>query len=377
MNLRRTLSKRLSKSLGLGIRFSKNMSPQSELFEHQESSEGESLESHHELSSLTPHYKPSSSRGYQQSSESESLNNHNHIATQNYETRESHESHYRPIVSYRPRRVFEEESATEDETSELQTRKRVERACFSRLSNKTEEKSALTPRECIERDNSSRLNSETEGDSEEELHGFIDKYYISHPRNEPEKESVRAQRERIERQYLSLPHNLPPHESKQEVQDPIDREIARWSQNTATACSSTSSADSVRTYFPDSFPYETRLALAQWIDFYSTEPLMRCLDTAEEKQYYDGLLFESLLSDVKEPIPAVRIDVGYRGVVQIRHFWENMRAQLSFEEDGLGELEWPRGYPRCGEVEERRPENEDALDEYLGLRWGEMFYPSP
>jgi hypothetical protein len=326
MHLRRTLSKRLSKSLGLGIRFSKNMFPQSELFENQESSEGESLESRNES-----------------------------IVTQHYEPLESHESQHQPIISYRPRKVIpRKENTTKDVTSERETtrakRERVEREYISRSSNETQGS--------IERRYILRLSNETEGDSEQEVQNLIEREYTSTLSNRTEEESVEAKRERVEREFISRLTNK---ESEQEVQDLIEREISRWSQDTTTAY--------------DPIPYEERLAY--WIDFYSTstEPLMRCLDTASEQQFIGDLLYESLVSDVKEPIPATYQSSDYRGVMQIREFWTSVRAHLSFEENEGG-LEWPSGYPRGGEVE-CGLENEDALDEYLGLRWGSMFVRRP
>jgi hypothetical protein len=312
MHLRRTLSKRLSRSFGLGIRFSKSISLQSELFVSQESSEDEPLENHKQS-----------------------------IVTKHYEPLENHEFQHQSIISYRPRRVVPERDIA---TSEERTKKESVQAKKKRVETEYISRSSTEMRGRIERESSSRLSNGTEGDSEGELEGFIEREYIS-PRNE----TVET--------------------SEQEALDLIETEISRWSQSTSTAYSTPSSTRFLQT------SYEERVA--EWIDFYSTSPLMRCLDTASERQYYEGLLFESLLSDVKEPIPATRRSRNYRGVVQIREFWENVRKELSFSSCAdEQEVRWRDGYPRSV-GDPHCPANEDTLDEYVGFRRGSIFCPGP
>ena len=313
-------------SEGLGIRFSKNMFPQSELLEHQEPSKSESFEIHQSQehsestspeqqneSILTQDYEPVSSRGYEQASQSEFHAHHNEsITTRPHRSHEHHEYQPKSFPKYVPRRyILGADIANEDQASDLGRR-----------------------HNSIRRGRRSRSNSKAEGDSDQG--------------------------------------------------SPIDHEIARWSRYTPTAYSPTSyPSPSSSQYSPQSHysfsSVSNEARLSHWSAFFSTESLMRCLDTAEENQCYDGLLFESLLSEVKEPLPAETIHERYRGVVQIRAFWNNVRWQLSFVEDDEG-LEWPVGYPGIGCGEEAvayRPDNRSALDEYLGIRWGEMFVIHP
>jgi hypothetical protein len=57
---------------------------------------------------------------------------------------------------------------------------------------------------------------------------------------------------------------------------------------------------------------------------------MRCLDTEEDKERARDMLFNTLLTDVKQN-PSD--DKSYRGVVHIRTFWEEVRKQLMIDED--------------------------------------------
>lgn len=74
--------------------------------------------------------------------------------------------------------------------------------------------------------------------------------------------------------------------------------------------------------------YEEKLSRNQ--KFFDNGPLMRCLDTEEDKQRACDMLFNTLLTDVKQN-PSD--DKSYRGVVQIRAFWEEVRKQLRVDED--------------------------------------------
>jgi hypothetical protein len=59
---------------------------------------------------------------------------------------------------------------------------------------------------------------------------------------------------------------------------------------------------------------------------------MRCLDKEDDEQQGRDVLFNTLLMDVQQnPLD----NKNYRGVVQIRSFWQDVRKQLRVdEEDG-------------------------------------------
>ena len=59
---------------------------------------------------------------------------------------------------------------------------------------------------------------------------------------------------------------------------------------------------------------------------------MRCLDKEHDEQQGRDVLFNTLLMDVQQnPLD----NKNYRGVVQIRSFWQDVRKQLRVnEEDG-------------------------------------------
>lgn len=71
-------------------------------------------------------------------------------------------------------------------------------------------------------------------------------------------------------------------------------------------------------------------------NFFENGPLMRCLDKDEDKQRGRDILFNTLLTDVQQnPLD----NQSYRGVVQIRSFWEDVRKQLRIDD---GEISSPR-----------------------------------
>lgn len=100
----------------------------------------------------------------------------------------------------------------------------------------------------------------------------------------------------------------------------------------------------------------------RWHQFFDVGPLMRCLDTAQEREEFNDLLYESLLKEVQEPSPFKhRQPTNYRGVVQIRAFWEDVRKQLNINVAEKEEAFWPLGYP---DYEPDRPKTLDALEDY-------------
>lgn len=118
----------------------------------------------------------------------------------------------------------------------------------------------------------------------------------------------------------------------------------------------------------DNETYEEKLS--KWRQYFDDGPLMRCLDTPEEREAFNDLLFESLLRDVKEPSPLKPNpqSAGYRGVVGIRAFWDDIRRDLNVVPELEDEVVWPAGYP---DYESGRPRSNtpDALDDYLRNRW--------
>lgn len=70
--------------------------------------------------------------------------------------------------------------------------------------------------------------------------------------------------------------------------------------------------------------------LARYREFFDNGPLMRCLDQEEDKKLARDVLFNTLLTDVQQrPLN----NKNYRGVVQIRSFWEDVRKQLRIEDE--------------------------------------------
>jgi hypothetical protein len=142
-------------------------------------------------------------------------------------------------------------------------------------------------------------------------------------------------------------------------------DISGWSTSTRVATvGSSSSTRSLETEAPDHETYKERLARHQ--AFFATCPLMRCLDTEEEKEDLADLLFENLLTEVKEPSPVKHKPLSYRGIIQIRAFWEGVRRQLGFIDDEEEDC-WPEGYPE--HRLDHRPNTPDGLEEYLTSRW--------
>jgi len=73
--------------------------------------------------------------------------------------------------------------------------------------------------------------------------------------------------------------------------------------------------------------------LTRWQQYFDNGPLMRCLDTEDDQKLLADLLYEQLLSEVKQKSPA-KGDKNYKGVVQTRAFWEHVRMQLRMDDSG-------------------------------------------
>lgn len=158
-------------------------------------------------------------------------------------------------------------------------------------------------------------------------------------------------------------------ELAQGLQEPVGRvEASRWSLATTTGSSEYSSTSSLEAEEQAHRTYEEKLT--SWKEFFDNGPLVRCLDTAKDRELFQDLLFDTLLSEVKEPGPLKSTFPRYRGVVQIRGFWDAVREKLRFIDDDE-EHNWPEGYPR--ESAECRFNASDALDDYLTSRWASMF----
>lgn len=75
-------------------------------------------------------------------------------------------------------------------------------------------------------------------------------------------------------------------------------------------------------------PYEERLA--RHTAFFSSRPLMRCLDT-DDDEIIGIMLFDRLLDEVRQSANAEHST--YRGELQVRAFWDNVRLYLRDDED--------------------------------------------
>jgi hypothetical protein len=99
----------------------------------------------------------------------------------------------------------------------------------------------------------------------------------------------------------------------------------------SSGSNSNSTNSSASTHKPETAAHETyEEKLSRYQKFFDNGPLMRCLDTEEDKERARDMLFNTLLTDVKQN-PSD--DKSYRGVVQIRTFWEEVRKQLMIDED--------------------------------------------
>jgi hypothetical protein len=100
--------------------------------------------------------------------------------------------------------------------------------------------------------------------------------------------------------------------------------------------------------------YEEKLS--RYKAFFADVPLlMRCLDTEDDRRFIPDLLFNTLLKDVH----ISRVEEEYRGVAQIRSFWDDVRKQLRFD-DSERDNYWPNGYPVHPA---HHPEGADGSDE--------------
>lgn len=77
-------------------------------------------------------------------------------------------------------------------------------------------------------------------------------------------------------------------------------------------------------------------SLSQHRRLFDDGPLMRCLDKGEDEQRARDALFNTLLTDVQQD---ALDNQSYRGVVQIRSFWEDVRKHLRIED---GDISTPR-----------------------------------
>jgi hypothetical protein len=103
--------------------------------------------------------------------------------------------------------------------------------------------------------------------------------------------------------------------------------VSRWSGDSRN---SHNSSRSHKTETPAKETYEDKLS--RYRKFFDSGPLMRCLDKEDDEQQGRDVLFNTLLMDVQQnPLD----NKNYRGVVQIRSFWQDVRKQLRVdEEDG-------------------------------------------
>ena len=109
------------------------------------------------------------------------------------------------------------------------------------------------------------------------------------------------------------------------------------------------SSGSHKTEIPPKEAYEDKLS--RYRKFFDNGPLMRCLDKDEDEQQAREVLFNTLLKDVQQN----RLDnYGYRGVIQIRSFWEDVRKQLRVDEyEEASPRSHGRSKPALKPVEER------------------------
>jgi hypothetical protein len=80
-----------------------------------------------------------------------------------------------------------------------------------------------------------------------------------------------------------------------------------------------------------------------WQKILDKRQLVLRLATEEVQEYLGHLQYERLLADVKEPSPTKQGPDQYRGEVERRIFWCEVRHQLNVVDDE-GELDWPEGF---------------------------------
>jgi hypothetical protein len=138
-------------------------------------------------------------------------------------------------------------------------------------------------------------------------------------------------------------------------------DVSSWSSNSSSDGSDHSdhSNHSIKTESSERDTYEEKLS--RYRKFFDNGPLMRCLDK-DDKQPATDLLFNALLTDVQQN---QLNDENYRGVVQIRSFWDDVRKQLRSEDEAWVDF-WPEGYPRYPPDE---AECSDRHDYYASYRW--------
>ena len=127
-------------------------------------------------------------------------------------------------------------------------------------------------------------------------------------------------------------------------------EISRRSSSSESNSESNRQSDSEMASVNEVFEsYEETLERHR--KFFDDRPLMRCLD-ADEEQLMADLLYERLLNEVKQDAIEI-LASDYRGELQVRAFWANVRKQLQIDEDDdpRGNY-WPEGYPHNTEEEE-------------------------
>ena len=120
------------------------------------------------------------------------------------------------------------------------------------------------------------------------------------------------------------------------------QEVSRWSSTTEDSISQYSEPET-ETESKDQESYEEKLE--QYRHFFHSRPLMGCLNMDEDKLLADQL-FERLLREVQQQpyFPFEESTQNFRGELQVRAFWDNVRMQLQIDESSL-EKEWPEGYP--------------------------------
>jgi len=152
--------------------------------------------------------------------------------------------------------------------------------------------------------------------------------------------------------------------------------ISRWKPaSNSESIYSECNGDSTSAFFSDPEHTENEThdeRLSRFIAFFNNGPLMRCLDTEDDRAM--DVFYERLLAEVREQNPTKN---GFRGVLEVTSFWEDIRRQLKLDEEDW--CQWPEGYPTPMEIEnpakkleflvKNGGEDEDDLDDYLSTRW--------
>jgi hypothetical protein len=107
------------------------------------------------------------------------------------------------------------------------------------------------------------------------------------------------------------------------VPDEVE-EVSRWSSSTDNNLKYRSEATSEA----DTDDENNDEKLERHKRFFNNRPLMKCLDT-DDDQVLGDLLFERLLKEVECEVARK----NYRGELQVRAFWDNLRMQLRDSED--------------------------------------------